>query len=95
MTRIIDTNTEASSSEVVGLPEWIKPGLSVKTGRDPLGLQTITVDRIMPQLLARHPRTLTARTVPLVLPVPPCRVSGTQAPPDQQRTLDVHQGARV
>src|SRR6266704_4270136 len=51
MTGIITTNTGASSSEVVGLPEWIKPGLSVKTGRDPLGLQTITVDRIMPQLL--------------------------------------------
>lgn len=48
---IITTNTGDSSSEIVGFPEWIKPGLSVKTGRDPLGLQTITVDRIMPQLL--------------------------------------------
>jgi hypothetical protein len=51
MTRSIDTDTEDSSSNVVGFPEWIAPGLSVKTGRDPLGLQTITVDRIMPQLL--------------------------------------------
>ena len=53
MTRIIDTNTNAEtlSSDVAGFPEWIKPGLSVKTGRDPLGLQTITIDRIMPQLL--------------------------------------------
>jgi hypothetical protein len=37
--------------DVAGFPAWIKPGLSVKTGRDPLGLQTITIDRIMPQLL--------------------------------------------
>lgn len=51
MTRIIDTNAEALSSDVAGFPEWIKPGLSVKAGRDPLGLQTITIDRIMPQLL--------------------------------------------
>ncbi len=51
MTRTVDSNTEALSSDVAGFPEWIKPGLSVKTGRDPLGLQTITVDRIMPRLL--------------------------------------------
>jgi hypothetical protein len=51
MTRIIDTNAETLSSDVAGFPEWIKPGLSVKAGRDPLGLQTITIDRIMPQLL--------------------------------------------
>jgi hypothetical protein len=38
-------------SDATGFPEWIKPGLNVKAGRDPLGLQTITVDRIMPQLL--------------------------------------------
>lgn len=42
---------ETFSSDVAGFPEWIKPGLNVKAGRDPLGLQTITVDRIMPQLL--------------------------------------------
>jgi hypothetical protein len=42
---------ETLSSDVAGFPEWIKPGLSVKLGRDPLGLQTITTDRIMPQLL--------------------------------------------
>jgi hypothetical protein len=51
MTRIIDTNAETLSSDIAGFPKWIKPGLSVKTGRDPLGLQTITIDRIMPQLL--------------------------------------------
>lgn len=42
---------ETLSSGVAGFPKWIKPGLSVKAGRDPLGLQTITIDRIMPQLL--------------------------------------------
>jgi len=51
MTSIIDTDRQNPSSDVAGFPEWIKQGLSVKTGRDPLGLQTITVDRIMPQLL--------------------------------------------
>lgn len=51
MTRISDTNAETPSSDIAGFPEWIKPGLNVKAGRDPLGLQTITIDRIMPQLL--------------------------------------------
>lgn len=51
MTSIFNTGTQSLPSEVVGFPSWIEPGLSVKTGRDPLGLQTITVDRIMPQLL--------------------------------------------
>lgn len=34
-----------------GQPEWIERSLHVKAGRDPLGLQTITLDRIMPILL--------------------------------------------
>jgi hypothetical protein len=34
-----------------GAPEWIEPSLNVTPGRDPLGLQTITLDRIMPRLL--------------------------------------------
>jgi hypothetical protein len=34
-----------------GAPEWIQPSLHVTAGRDPLGLQTITLDRIMPRLL--------------------------------------------
>ena len=34
-----------------GHPEWIERSLRVKTGRDPLGFQTITQDRIMPILL--------------------------------------------
>jgi hypothetical protein len=45
------SETETLSSDVAGFPEWIKPWLSIKAGRDPLGLQTITIDRIMPQLL--------------------------------------------
>jgi hypothetical protein len=34
-----------------GAPQWIQPSLNVTPGRDPLGLQTITLDRIMPRLL--------------------------------------------
>src|SRR5690348_13964366 len=34
-----------------GAPHWIQPSLHVTPGRDPLGLQTITLDRIMPRLL--------------------------------------------
>jgi hypothetical protein len=34
-----------------GAPSWIEPSLNVTPGRDPLGLQTITLDRIMPRLL--------------------------------------------
>jgi len=33
------------------LAEWLTPALTVKAGRDPLGLQTITQDRIIPELL--------------------------------------------
>src|SRR3712207_4570164 len=33
------------------LVEWVTPALTIKRGRDPLGLQTITLDRIMPALL--------------------------------------------
>ena len=36
---------------VSGQPEWIARSLNVKAGRDPLGLQTITLDRMMPILL--------------------------------------------
>src|SRR2546421_3676202 len=32
-------------------PAWIAPSLEVKEGRDPLGLQTTTMDRLMPFLL--------------------------------------------
>src|SRR5215211_7332824 len=33
------------------LPQWIVPSLEVNEGRDPLGLQTTTQDRLMPVLL--------------------------------------------
>ena len=33
------------------LIEWVTPALTMKRGRDPLGLQTITLDRVMPGLL--------------------------------------------
>ena len=33
------------------LVEWVTPSLTVKRGRDPLGMQTITLDRVMPTLL--------------------------------------------
>ena len=33
------------------LPQWISPTLEIKEGRDPLGLQTTTQDRLMPLLL--------------------------------------------
>jgi hypothetical protein len=36
---------------ISGKPSWIERSLNVKAGRDPLGLQTITLDRIMPILL--------------------------------------------
>ena len=35
----------------VGPPRWVAASLEVKEGRDPLGLQTTTQDRLMPQLL--------------------------------------------
>jgi hypothetical protein len=34
-----------------GWPQWIRPALRLSRGLDPLGLQTITQDRIMPLLL--------------------------------------------
>ena len=44
------TLTAAQSAEDP-LIEWVTPALTMKRGRDPLGLQTITLDRIMPRLL--------------------------------------------
>ncbi len=32
-------------------PQWIEPTLQITWGRDPLGLQTITIDRILPKLV--------------------------------------------
>ncbi|MEX2430945.1 MAG: hypothetical protein WD645_03390, partial [Dehalococcoidia bacterium] len=42
--------TEASE-RISGFPEWLEPSFTVKSGRDPLGFQTITHDRVMPWLL--------------------------------------------
>jgi hypothetical protein len=43
--------TVAEAPRRPGVPQWIQPSLNVTPGRDPLGLQTITLDRIMPRLL--------------------------------------------
>src|SRR2546421_3823404 len=40
-----------SSAPTVGEPQWIESTLRIVPGRDPLGLQTITTDRIMPALV--------------------------------------------
>src|SRR6187200_418092 len=34
-----------------GVPEWLESTLHVTAGRDPLGFQTITTDRIIPRLV--------------------------------------------
>lgn len=39
------------TDRVSGLPEWLEPSFTVKPGRDPLGFQTITHERVMPWLL--------------------------------------------
>jgi hypothetical protein len=39
------------ADSVPGWPQWIAPALRLSRGLDPLGLQTITLDRIMPLLL--------------------------------------------
>src|SRR5436190_12788723 len=41
----------AERSVEVGYPHWIERTLQITAGRDPLGLQTITIDRILPQLV--------------------------------------------
>src|SRR5437763_630778 len=42
------TSVEPQSQPLL---EWVTPTLTIKAGRDPLGFQTITLDRIMPALL--------------------------------------------
>src|SRR5215213_5139335 len=42
--------SEAAKASV-GAPKWIAPFLEVNAGRDPLGFQTLTQDRLMPLLL--------------------------------------------
>lgn len=41
----------AVPASVTGAPAWIESTLNVTAGRDPLGLQTITIDRIVPRLV--------------------------------------------
>jgi hypothetical protein len=43
--------TEPERDSAVPLPRWIEPSLSMQEGRDPLGMQTTTQDRLMPLLL--------------------------------------------
>ena len=44
-------SAHATPRQPVGPPHWIESSLNVKEGRDPLGLQTTTQDRLMPRLL--------------------------------------------
>jgi hypothetical protein len=41
----------SSTETVEGFPRWLAPSIDVKEGRDPLGLQTTTQDRLTPRLL--------------------------------------------
>src|SRR6266540_7476795 len=43
--------TAVADESAPGWPQWISPALRLNRGLDPLGLQTITLDRIMPLLL--------------------------------------------
>jgi len=46
------TITEVDAGQIgAGPPRWLAASLKVKEGRDPLGLQTTTQDRLMPRLL--------------------------------------------
>lgn len=46
-----DVDSGAPGPMSVPVPVWIAPSLEVKEGRDPLGFQTTTQDRLMPLLL--------------------------------------------
>jgi hypothetical protein len=39
------------ATDGVGPPRWVRASIEVNEGRDPLGLQTTTIDRLMPRLL--------------------------------------------
>ena len=43
--------SQAIKPRISGSPEWLESTLNVTPGRDPLGFQTITTDRIIPQLV--------------------------------------------
>lgn len=40
-----------AAADDVGPPRWVRASIEVNEGRDPLGLQTTTIDRLMPWLL--------------------------------------------
>jgi hypothetical protein len=44
-------SSEVAERTPPGVPRWIKSSLHLTAGRDPIGLQTITIDRIMPRLV--------------------------------------------
>lgn len=71
---------ELVKSAPVGRPEWVdRHQFTVKDGRDPLGLETITTDRIVPLLVPGIVALSDqARYVSVLLPHPatgtgPCR----------------------
>jgi hypothetical protein len=45
---VVDTPREPAG---LPPPRWVSPSLEVKRGQDPLGLQTTTIDQLMPRLL--------------------------------------------
>jgi hypothetical protein len=45
------TVAEQQTADHVGPPQWVEASLAIKVGRDPLGLQTTTQDRLTPILL--------------------------------------------
>lgn len=47
----VTTTEPASPASSPGAPRWLQPSLDVREGRDPLGLQTTTQDRLTPVLL--------------------------------------------
>jgi hypothetical protein len=49
---VVDEGGLSATGQVSsGLPMWLAPSIDVKEGRDPLGLQTTTQDRLTPRLL--------------------------------------------
>lgn len=38
-------------ARAAGQPDWLESTLKITAGRDPLGFQTITTDRILPRLV--------------------------------------------
>jgi hypothetical protein len=47
----VSVSEPGGAAAVPGVPRWLAPSLDVREGRDPLGLQTTTQDRLTPVLL--------------------------------------------